>query len=307
MIKKLILAAALVCGIAHADTVKIVVPYAPGGISDKTARAVEYVLNKHAPQHTYVVEYKPGAGGAVGAAILAKDKSHETTLMVASLGVLINAVLPEATYDMSKDFTHVAYLGSVQLAAITNVNSHVNTVDKLLKTDQPVFFGSSGLNSATHIAGEVLKQNTGRNLVHVPYKGEGAAVNDIVTNNIQLLITAVGVAQTHYGAGRVNVLAVTGTKRNPAMPDVPTFAELGVGGFAVTPNWLTMLANTNADPKIVAQVRAALAEALKSEEDFAHFKQIGLDINRRQLYTASEFIASETVRMKKLLASIKVQ
>jgi len=305
MINKLILATALLCGSVYADTIKILVPYAPGGISDKTARAVEQVLVKHT-QHTYVVEYKPGAGGAIGAAALANDKTKDTVLMVASLGVLINSVIPGATYNMKTDFIGVAYLGSVQAAAMTSNKSGLTTIQKLVSSKQTVFFGSSGMNSATHISGEILKQNSGMLAEHVPYKGEAAAMTDLLAGNVQLLIGSVGLAQPYYGTDKINVVAVSGNKRNPDMPDVPTFAEVGIKGFGVTPNWEVLLANKNADPKIIAEVRTALAESLKTVEGAEHFKQVGLDTNRKQLYNTHEFITSEEVRMKKLLQKINL-
>lgn len=306
MIKALFLAIALVCSASYADTIKILVPFPPGGISDKTARAVEQALVKHT-KHTYVVEYKPGAGGSVGAAMLAKDTSTDTILMIASQGVLINSIVPGATYNMNSDFVGVAYLGSVQGAAMTSRASGYTTMQKVLNSKQLVFFGSAGANSATHISVEILKQSTGLTADHVPYKGEAAALNDLLAGNVQLLIGSVGLAQPYYGTDKVNIVAVSGNKRTPSMPDVPTFAELGIKGFEVTPNWEVLLANKNADPKIIAEVRAALAEALKSTDDTEYFKQVGLDINRRQLYNTHEFIASEEVRMKKLLQKIKMQ
>lgn len=305
MINKLILAAILVCSSAYADTVKIVVPYAPGGISDKTARALEQVLVKHTP-HTYVVEYKPGAGGAIGASALANDKTKDTVLMVASLGVLINSVMPGSTYNMKSDFIGVAYLGSVQAVAMTSNKSGLNSIQKLVSSKQTVFFGSSGINSATHISGEILKQNTNMPAEHVPYKGEAAAMSDLLAGNVQLLIGSAGLAQPYYGTDKINIVAVSGNKRNADMPDIPTFAEAGIKGFDVTPNWGLLLANKNADPKIIAEVRTALAESLKTVEGAEHFKQVGLDTNRKQLYNTQEFITSEEVRMKKLLQKINL-
>jgi tripartite-type tricarboxylate transporter receptor subunit TctC len=226
--------------------------------------------------------------------------------MVASLGVLINSVLPTATYNMNSDFVGVAYLGSVQAAAMTSNRSGLTTAQKLISSKQTVFFGSSGMNSATHISGEILKQNTGMSAEHVPYKGEAAAMSDLLAGNIQLLIGSTGLAHPYYNTDKINVVAVSGNKRNPDMPAVPTFTELGIKGFEVTPNWEVLLANKNADIKIISDVRTALATALRSAEDAELFKQVGLDTNRKQLYNTREFIASEEVRMKKLLQKINL-
>jgi len=280
--------------IAYAETVKIVVPFAPGGAADQAARILEQILTTYT-QNTYAtIEYRSGAGGAIGANYVAKSRGSETVLLVHSLAVVVNSLQPESGYSLA-EFEPVATLGTVQLALITNPKSTVNTMSRLLATTEPVFFGSSGNGAATHIAGEIFGANTGVNMIHVPYRGEAAALTDILGNNINLLFTAISVAKDQP----VTVLAVTGTKRSKDFPQVPTLSERGVRGFEISPNWLVLLANPTADQRTLAVVRAALSRALREDPEL--FLRAGVDTDRHQLYNTQQFMNSERQRVRKLL------
>jgi len=287
----------MLLGTAQAETIRIVVPFAPGGAADQAARVVERVLTTHT-QNTYVVEYRAGAGGAIGANYVAKSRGSDTVLMIHSLALVVNSLQADAAYSLT-EFESVAILGTVQLALITNPKSTVNTMPKLLAIREPVFFGSSGNGAATHIAGELFGINTGITMTHVPYRGEAAALTDILSNNINLLFTGVGVARDQP----VTVLAVTGTKRNLLFPDAPTLQEQGIRGFATSPNWLVLLANPTADQRTLAVIRAALSRALAEDPEL--FVRAGVDTDRQQLYNTQQFINSERQRVQKILSRIQ--
>jgi hypothetical protein len=218
--------------------------------------------------------------------------------MIHSLALVVNSLQADAAYSLT-EFESVATLGTVQLALITNPKSTVNTMPKLLATREPVFFGSSGNGAATHIAGELFGINTGITMTHVPYRGEAAALTDILSNNINLLFTGVGVARDQP----VTVLAVTGTKRNLLFPDAPTLQEQGIRGFATSPNWLVLLANPTADQRTLAVIRAALSRALAEDPDL--FARVGVDTDRQQLYNTQQFVNSERQRVQKILFRIQ--
>lgn len=283
----------LLANISHADTIKIVVPFAPGGAADQAARLLEKVLTNKT-QHNYIIDYRSGAGGAIGATYVAKNRNNETVLLIHSLALIVNSLSQDATYQLS-EFEPVATLGSIQLALITNPNSRVNTMQKLLSTTEPVFFGSSGIGAATHVAGEVFGKETSVKMTHVPYRGEAAALTDILANNIDTLFTSVSVAQGQS----VKVLAVTGTKRSKEFPAVPTLQEQGIKGFETSPNWLVIVANTTADQSIVSTIKTALSSALREDPDL--FAKAGVDTNRQQLYNTQQFLVAEQQRMRKLL------
>jgi len=295
--KQLILSLALLFGTAQAETIRIVVPFAPGGAADQAARVVERALTTYT-QNTYVIEYRAGAGGAIGANYVAKSRGSDTILLIHSLAVVVNSLQPDAAYSLV-EFEPVATLGTVQLALITNPRSAVNTMPRLLATRDPVFFGSSGNGAATHIAGELFGINTSVNMTHVPYKGEAAALTDILGNNITVLFTGVGVAKDQP----VAVLAVTGTRRSREFPQVPTLQEQGIRGFEVSPNWLVLLANSTADQRTLAVVRAALSRALAEDPEL--FSRIGVDTDRQQLYNTHQFMTTERQRVQKILSRIQ--
>ena len=297
--KQLILSLVLLFGTAQAETIRIVVPFAPGGAADQAARVVERALTTHT-QNTYVIEYRAGAGGAIGANYVAKSRGSDTILLIHSLAVVVNSLQADSVYSLT-EFEPVVTLGSVQLALITNPKSAVNTMPKLLATRDPVFFGSSGTGAATHIAGEVFGINTGVAMTHVPYRGEAAALTDILGNNITVLFTGVGVAKDQP----VTVLAVTGTRRSREFPQVPTLQEQGIRGFEVSPNWLVLLANSTADPRTLAVVRAAISRALAEDPEL--LARIGVDTDRQQLYNTHQFMTAERQRVQKILSRIQIK
>jgi len=297
VLKGFIVGLTILAGSTQAETIRIVVPFAPGGAADQAARVVERVLTTHT-QNTHVIEYRAGAGGAIGANYVAKSRGSDTILLIHSLALVVNSLQADSVYSLA-EFEPVATLGTVQLALITNPRSAVNTMPKLLSTREPVFFGSSGNGAATHVAGELFGINAGVNMIHVPYRGEAAALTDILSNNITALFTAVGVARDQP----VTVLAVTGTRRNREFPMVPTLQEQGIRGFEVSPNWLVLLANGTADQRTVTVVRAALSRALAEDPDL--FVRIGVDTDRQQLYNTQQFMNSERHRVQKILSKIK--
>jgi tripartite-type tricarboxylate transporter receptor subunit TctC len=295
--KQLILSLALLLGTAQAETIKIVVPFAPGGVTDQAARVLAQALTAQTANN-YIVEYHVGAGGAVGASYVAKNRGSDTVLMIQSLAVVVNSLPADATYSLT-DFEPVATLGTVPMALITNPKSTVNTMPKLLATREPVFFGSSGNGAANHFAGELFGISTGLNMVHVPYKGEAPALVDIIGNNVTVMFTTLSAAKSQP----VTILAVTGTRRNREFPQVSTLQEQGVRGFEVSPNWVVLLANPTADPRTLAVVRAALNRALAEEPEL--FARAGIDTDRQQLYNTQQFMNSERQRIQKILSKIK--
>lgn len=295
--KHLILSLVLLFGAAQAETIRIVVPFAAGGPTDQTARILERTLNTYT-QNTYVIEYHLGAGGAIGANYVAKNRGSETVLMVHTLALVANSLQTNAVYSLV-EFEPVATLGTVQLALITNTKSTVNTMPKLLATQDPVFFGSAGNGSATHLAGELFGISTGINMTHVPYKGESNALTDILSNNINVLFTAISVARDQP----VTVLAVTGTRRSREFPQVLTLQEQGIRGFEVSPNWIVLLANSTANQRTLAVIRAAISQALQDDPDL--FSRAGVYTDRQQLYNTQQFMNTERQRVQKILSKIK--
>lgn len=302
--KKILIALATCVGLtfsAHSAVIKIVVPFGPGGSADYAARQVERILTNKTGR-TYVVEYHPGAGGQIGAQLVAKNTKAETVLLVHSLAVIINSIGDQSTYSM-KEFKPVAGLGSIQWALVTHPQSHVNTLPKLMTTPDPVFFGSSGFGTSNQIAGELLKQSTKRNMIHVPFKGESAAFTEILGNRLSVLFVSTGLAVGH----NVTPLAVTGPTRSADFPNVPTFQESGISGFDINPNWLVLLASPGSDPEIVKQIQKTLSVALQEPAEVNNFKKAGINIDRQQLLNVDHFLNNEQSKMKELLKNVSIR
>lgn len=283
-------------GQSISDTIKIVVPFAAGGSADQAARALEKTLTSHT-KHSFIVEYKPGAGGQIGAVLVANQESKQTTLLIHSAAVVVNSLTENSPYQL-KDFVPVARLGNIHYLVITNKNSHVNNVNLLLSTKEPIYFGSSGVGSAAHTAGEIFKTNTKQNLIHVPFKGESIAFLEILGNRISLLFASTGIVKGHSD---VKVLAITGLRRNPEFPEVPTLYEQGVKGFENSPNWLVLLANPGADPSTINELQLVLARIMKDPAEVDVFRKIGIDVDYKNLFTTKEFLAAEEEKLSKLL------
>lgn len=296
MKKLLVVLALLITGQSFAENIKIVVPFAAGGSADFAARTVEQILSQKT-SHNYVVEYHVGAGGQIGAKFVADKKNPGTVLLVHSASVILQGIGDNAVYNY-KNFIPVANVGSIQWVVVTNKNSHINTPERLLTTKDVIFFGSSGVGTTNHIAGEILKYSTKQNLVHVPFKGESAAFIELLGNRISLLFASSGIVNGHSD---VKVLAVTGTARSQEYPDAPTLSELGIKGFEVNPNWLVVLANPGANQTIVQQIQLALNEGLRDQTYTQSLANAGIGVEKNNILNTKKFLETEEEKLKKFV------
>ena len=295
---KFILSIALAVGLigsAAAADIKIVVPFGAGGIADQAARTVEKILAQNT-QHNYTVEYRTGAGGSIGARYVASNTESETVLLVHSASVVLQSLIPTPAYLM-KDFVPVANIGSIQWLLITNKDSNVNTLNKLITVKEPIFFGSSGTGTTNHIAGQMLGAETKQNLIGVPFKGEAPAFAEVLGNRLQLLFAGSGLVKGHTD---VTVLAVSGPKRHADYPSVPTLTEAGIKGFDTNLNWLVLLANPGADTTVIKEIQTALADALKDPEQTRVLTTAGVDVEINNPNT-KQFLETEENKLRKFV------
>jgi tripartite-type tricarboxylate transporter receptor subunit TctC len=301
MIKSLLIALALTVSTAAVakDNIKILVPFAPGGPSDMLGRAVEQSLIKNLPEYNPVIEYKPGAGGLIGIRAVAANKENETQLIVLSSAIIIQSVRPDAGYDLKRDFIPVAYLGEQEFSLVTNKKGP-NTLKELLTVDKnkELFFGSAGIGSGSHIAGEIFKTNTGLSLTHVPYKGEAPAITDLIAGNINLLFTSTGTASKYSDSLRI--LATNGSKRNTALNNVPTLQESGVKGFDNPVQLSLVYANSTANPVLIKKIQIALIKSLNDPVDVAAYNNAGVEVNPKKITRFDDVVDSALVRIKPL-------
>jgi tripartite-type tricarboxylate transporter receptor subunit TctC len=264
-----------------AKPIRLIVPFTPGGVTDTSARVVAEFLGRRLGQQV-IVDNKPGASGNIGMA-LAKDAPPDGYTLVLGFDgtMVINPhVFAKLPFDSLKDFTPIGKIGNATLILVAHPNAPVKTVADLVSVSKStpggLSFGTSGTGGTPHIAGELLKTRTGANLVHVPYKGGGQALTDVVGGNIPLVYTAVAGAHGFVKSGKVRALAVSSATRSPALPEVPTFAEAGVPDFVVD-SWVGLLAPAGLPPAIATRLNAELNAVLADPEARDKLRTLGIE------------------------------
>ena len=243
MFQLLVITAALVGTVAaHAQPfptkpVRLINPAAPGGNSDIFFRLLQPKMNEVLGQ-SIVMDYRPGAGGTVGGEVIAKSAPDGyTTGLVAASFVINPAMIRKMPYDTVKDFTALGIIVDVPSALVTHPSLPVTNVKQLIALAKArpgqIFYSTSGRGTVGHLAGELLNSTAGIKLVHVPYKGAGPAMIDLVAGHIQMQFASIPLTVGYVKAGRLRMIAQTGEKRGQSAPEVPTMDEAGVRGFVV--------------------------------------------------------------------------
>ena len=250
--------------------VTLVVPFPPGGGTDTGARIVAQKLGAKWGQ-TVVVENKGGAAGMIGADAVAKARPDGYTLLMGNIGTqAINPSLyKKMPYDPAAAFTPVSLVAELPLAMMVNPGVPAKTAREFiaLAKSQPgqLSYSSSGAGGAPHLAAEMFKDATGTFILHVPYRGGGPAIGDLLAGHVQLSFMTVLEASGHIKAGKLRALAVTGARRVPAVPEVPTLAESVLPGFNSI-SWIGLFAPTGTPKDIVDRISADVREVLATEE-----------------------------------------
>ncbi len=215
---------------------RIVVPFAPGGSTDIFARLLGERLAAAVGQPV-VIENRAGASGNIGAEAVVRSAPDGYTLLMATTGVMAinNSLFKAMPFDAAKDLEPVAYVASITNVLIVPADSPLKGVGDLIATAKQspgrLSFASSGAGASTHMSAELFKMMAGVDLLHVPYKGSGPAMPDLISGRVNMMFENMPGAVPHLKAGKLKALAVTGLKRTPALPDVPTVAEAGVPGY----------------------------------------------------------------------------
>ena len=260
--------------------ITIVAPFAPGGNVDIVARAVAQGLTTVLGQ-SVLVDNRAGAGGSIGSSSVARAEPDGYTLLLGFDGTLVinPHVFEKISFDTVKDFSPIGKIGDAVLILVANNNFPGKTVNDMIaiskKDPQGLSYGTSGAGSSPHIAGELLKQKTGANLVHIPYKGGGQAMTDLLGGNIPLVYTAVAGANQHIKSGRLTPLAVSSFQRSSSLPDVPTFIESGIKDFELS-SWVGLLAPTKTPRPVILRLNQALNEILGSTEGKERLNAMGI-------------------------------
>jgi tripartite-type tricarboxylate transporter receptor subunit TctC len=272
--KKLLALAALALSLTAAaqyptKPIRIVVTYPPGGGADLMARLIAPRMADTLGQPV-VVENKPGASGQIGAAEVARSAPDGYTLMLDASSYSVNPSLyAKLPYDPAKAFTPIALIALFPNVLVVTPDFAARDVKELvaLAKAKPgtIAFASSGNGSAQHLSAELFKQKAGVDMTHVPYKGGGPAMNDVMGGQVPVFFANMASSLAQVKGGKVRALAITGAKRSPALPNVPTIAEAGVPGYEVY-EWNAIFAPAGTPAPVLAKVADALAKAMQSAE-----------------------------------------
>ncbi|MGB8757939.1 MAG: tripartite tricarboxylate transporter substrate binding protein [Pseudolabrys sp.] len=285
--------------------ITVVVPFPPGGASDVTARLVSNKLSERIGK-SVIIENRAGANGGLGAAGVKSAAPDGYTLLIGSIGVFaINPSLyKNLKYDPLKDFDLLSLLVRTPNVLVANPNFPVNSAADLIaylkKNPNQVTFASSGVGSSDHLTAALFWEKTGTTGVHVPYKGGGPAINDLMGGHANVSFQNLGAVAQHIKAGKLKALAVTGDKRAAALPDVPTAAEAGIPDLVVY-SWQAAAAPKGLTADVRTKLESEFAAAVNSPDVKKQFNDMGFDVVGTNGAQFVEFLASETQRWKKVI------
>ena len=291
--------------------IRLIIPFTPGGVTDTSGRFIAEQLSLKLGQQV-VAENKPGASGNIGTQMVATAEPDGYTLLLGYAGTLtINpALFDKVQFDSVKDFAPVGKIGDAILILVANNDFQGKTLADVIafskKDPNGISYGTSGTGGTPNIAGELLKQKTGANLVHVPYKGGGQALLDLLGGNIPLVYTAVAGANQYVSSGRIKAIAVSSAKRSPSLPDVPTFIEGGVKDFVID-DWVGLLAPAKTPKPIIAKLNQALNEILNSTEGKARLFAMGITPSPGTPEKFGDQIKSDLIRFSPIVKGLQTK
>lgn len=280
--------------------IRLVAPFPPGGVADVLARAIAPELQTALGQQV-IVDNKPGAGGNIGAEIVAKADPDGYTLLLASAGILtINEFLySRMPFDPASAFAPITVVGDMPNIVVVHPKAGVATlralIDKAKSEPGKLNFGSAGNGTTTHLAVVLLEQAAGIKLAHVPYKGAAPAVQDLVAGQIDGLVDNPPLVLGHIRSGAIRALAWAAPQRMAILPDVPTAAEAGLPGFEAS-SWFALVAPAGTPKEIVSKLNAEVARILKDPKLVETFAGRGVRLVGNSVEEFTAFIPAERVR-----------
>ena len=290
--------------------IKIIVPYAPGGGADAVIRVLTDRLGDRLGQPV-VVENRPGASGYIGAKAVASAAPDGYTLLLGFDGSLVVAPhLIKAPFDALKDFTPITKINDATLILAAHPSVPAKSLRELIdysKTQAaPLGFGSSGPGTTTHLAGELLALQSGARLQHVPYKGGGQAVTDVVGGQVPLIYTVIPTISGFTKDGRLRAIAVSSAKRTTVLPDVPTMAESGLSGFEVS-SWYGLLAPARTPKDIVDRLQRELSAVVQLPEIRERYQKSGFEPVGNKPEEFAQQISADSARWGKLVKDMNLR
>ena len=291
--------------------VRLIAPFVPGGPTDIVARLVAQKMGENLKQ-TFVVDNRGGAGGAVGMEIAAGAAPNGYTLVIGSSGNLaVNPALnTKLQYHPLKDFQPLTQTTSGPQVLVINAGVAAKSVQELIALARAkpgqLNYGSGGTGTTTHLGVELFKLAAGVNIVHVPYKGTGQALTDVIGGQVQMMMSSMLPAVPHVKAGRLRALGVTSARRAAVYPDLPTLAESGLPGFETT-SWHGMLAPVRTPRVLTRRIHAELVKMLNQPDVKAIFANQGMDVVASTQEEFAAYIRSESEKWTKVIKAIGIK
>ena len=313
-VKTLLVALLATTGLSHAQEwpsrpISLIVSYPPGGTADLMARTVATPLGKLLGT-SVVVENKPGASGQIAASYVAKANADGYTLMLDASSYSVNpSLFPKLPYDPNQDFKTLAVLAQYPNVLLVNPSFPAKSVKELVAMAKAkpnsISYASSGNGSAQHLAGALFEVKAGVEMQHVPYKGGGPALNDVIGGQVPVFFGSVASTKQYVDSGKLNALAVTGKKRASSMPSVPTMAEAGVPGYEVY-EWNGIFAPAATPAPILIKLSDAIAKVMQSPEVREKVLSLGGEPFQGNSDAADKFIKAQMAEWAKLVKSGKI-
>ena len=312
-----LLAAALSCAALPAlaeypdKPVKIIVPYPPAGTTDILARLIAQRLSERMKQ-PFVIENRPGAGGAIGSVAVAKSPADGYTLLMATVNShgIDSALFKNLPYDAVKDFAPITIVGSTPNVLMVNPSVPAKTLAELLALARAkpggLNFGSTSQGGSPHMSGELLKSMTGVDIAHIPYKGAGPMLIDLIGGQVQLGFDNLPSSIGHIRSGKLRAIAVTTAKRFPGAPEIPTMAESGVPGYEVSA-WFGLLAPAGTPKPVIDALYTNIAAILKQPEVVKQLFDLGAEPGGNTPEAYARQIAADVEKWKKVVAATGVK
>ncbi len=291
--------------------IRWIVPFPPGGAMDAIARSIGEDLQRRLKQPV-VIENKPGAGGNLGVDLVAKAPADGYTMVITSIGMATNRHLyAKLSYDPIKDFAPVSQLAVVPNMLVVNAGRvPAKSVPELIAAAKAnpgkLTYASAGNGTSIHLAGELFASMTGVDIVHVPYRGSGPAVSDLIGGQVDMMFDSISSARPHVQSGKLRALGLTTTTRSPSMPEVPTIAEAGVKGYELVP-WFGVFMPAGTPVDVVQTMHQALVEAMQTTGIKARFQVIGAEVigNTPQAFAAA--LAAESAKWERIVRERKIR
>lgn len=290
--------------------IRVVVPFGAGGGTDNLARIIEAHVSGALGQRL-VIDNRPGGGSIIGSELVAKAEPDGYTLLMTDSSISINPGLYRSLpFDALKDFVPVSLLATAPVILVAHPHVKAGTVQEFVALAKAhpgaLNYASGGNGSSTHLAGELLKLVAGIDVVHVPYKGTGPAMNDLLGGHVDVMFSGISSARPHIEAGTLRALAVTGDERSTALPDVPTFREASLAGVAASTYW-GVLAPKGTPRAIVDRLSAAFAAAVRDPQIVKRIEPLGyLPIGGTPADYAQN-LAAETTKWGEVIATAKIK